>query len=299
MRRRRPVPGRGRPRGDAPSREHARQGLLRGARRDDRAPPRRARGGDRAPRAVTRLGRGERRSRSSRAPRPAARRGRRGHRGRPPRERGRGARRRGVVADHARGEGRPVADQRNAVHDRHGVPRARPRPAAGACRGRGVRDVGGGAPGDADELPPGDPRGAAACRPAAQCGDAARAARRLGDRRVAPVVRQGAGRVLVALRATGARGQPRPPRPRRADGRCRAERGDRQPARPPGGGAHRLERQLPRPADRDRARLHRDRMRGAREHQRAADGAAREPEPVGRPAARSWSRARRGSTRAS
>ena len=220
-------------------------------------------------------------------------------RGRPPRERGRGARRRGVVADHARGEGRPVADQRNAVHDRHGVPRARPRPAAGACRGRGVRDVGGGAPGDADELPPGDPRGAAACRTAAQCGDAASAARRLGDRRVAPVVRQGAGRVLAALRATGARRQPRPPRPRRADGRCRAERGDRQPARSSGGGAHCLERQLPRPADRDRARLHRDRVRGAREHQRAADGAAREPEPVGRPAARSWSRARRGSTRAS
>ena len=32
-------------------------------------------------------------------------------------------------------------------------------------------------------------------------------------------------------------------------------------------------------------RLHRDRVRGAREHQRAADGAARQPEPVGRPAA--------------
>ena len=49
------------------------KGFSGSARRDDRAPPRRARVGDRAPRAVTRLGRGERRSRSSRAPRPAAR----------------------------------------------------------------------------------------------------------------------------------------------------------------------------------------------------------------------------------
>ena len=42
------------------------------------------------------------------------------------------------------------------------------------------------------------------------------AARRLGDHRVAPLVRQGAGRLLAALRAAGARRLPRPARLRRA-----------------------------------------------------------------------------------
>ena len=46
------------------------------------------------------------------------------------------------------------------------------------------------------------------------------------------------------------------------------------------GGADRLGRQLPRPAGRDRARLPRDRGRRAREHQRAAHRAARQPAPV-------------------
>ena len=115
--------------------------------------------------------------------------------------------------------------------------------------------------------------------------DAPRAARRLGDRRVASLVRQGAGRLLAALRAAGARREPRSPRLRRAHRRGRAQRRHRQPARPPRGRADRLERQLPRPAGRDRARLPRDRVRRAREHQRAPDRAARQPEPLRRPAA--------------
>ena len=56
-------------------------------------------------------------------------------------------------------------------------------------------------------------------------------ARRLGDHRGAPLVRQGAGRVLAALRAAGARRGARPARLRRLHRLDRAERGDRQPAR--------------------------------------------------------------------
>ena len=49
--------------------------------------------------------------------------------------------------------------------------------------------------------------------------------------RVAPVVRQGAGRLLAPLRAAGARRLPRPARLRRVHGHDRAELCDRQPAR--------------------------------------------------------------------
>ena len=59
---------------------------------------------------------------------------------------------------------------------------------------------------------PGDPRGAAAARAGRLGGERAPAARGLGDHRVAPLVRQGAGRLLAALRAAGARREPRPAR---------------------------------------------------------------------------------------
>ncbi len=64
----------------------------------------------------------------------------------------------------------------------------------------------------------------------------AAAARGLGDHRVAPLVRQGAGRVLAPLRAAGARRLPRPARLRRVHGRHRAERRDGQSARARRGG---------------------------------------------------------------
>ena len=83
-------------------------------------------------------------------------------------------------------------------------------------------------------------------------------ARGLGDHRVPPLVRQGAGRLLAALRAAGARGEPRPARLRRGDRRGRAERGDRQPARARRRRPRRLERELPRAAARLRARRPRD-----------------------------------------
>ena len=51
------------------------------------------------------------------------------------------------------------------------------------------------------------------------------------DHRVAPVVRQGAGRVLAALRAAGARRRARPARLRRLHGVGASQRGDGQPAR--------------------------------------------------------------------
>ena len=52
---------------------------------------------------------------------------------------------------------------------------------------------------------PADARAAAAARAAGLGGERARAARGLGDQRVAPLVRQGAGRLLAPLRAAGAR----------------------------------------------------------------------------------------------
>ena len=64
----------------------------------------------------------------------------------------------------------------------------------------------------------------------------------------------------------------------------RAERGDRQSARARRRRGARLERELPRPAARVRARRARDGGVGAREHLRAPHRAAREPEPLRRPA---------------
>src|SRR4029453_5305205 len=81
------------------------------------------------------------------------------------------------------------------------------------------------------ELPGGDPQDAAARRSARRGGEHLEAPRGVGDHRVAPLVRQGAGRVLAALRAAGARGMPRSARLRGGDRERRAERRDRQPAR--------------------------------------------------------------------
>ena len=142
-----------------------------------------------------------------------------------------------------------------------------------------------GAPGLGEQLPPADPRAPPAARAAGLGRERARAARGLGDQRVAPLVRQGAGRLLAALRAAGARRDARPARLRRLHGLGRDERGDRQPARPRRGRPARLERELPRPAGRVRARRARDGGRRAREHLRAARRAARQPEPLRRAAA--------------
>ena len=119
-----------------------------------------------------------------------------------------GARRGRARADRARGEGRSLADQRDAVHDRDGLARARPGASARTCRGRRLRDDPRGPPGNADELPSGDPRGTPPSGPGAERRRPARAPRGLGDRRVAQVVRQGAGRVLAPLRTAGARREP-------------------------------------------------------------------------------------------
>ena len=131
---------------------------------------------------------------------------------------------------------------------------------------------------------PADPGAAAAPGPVRLGGERAPAARGLGDQRVAPLVRPGAGRLLASLRAAGARRLARPARLRAPDGRRRAERRHRQPARARRRRDARLERQLPRPAARAGAGRAGDGRRRAREHRRAARRAARQPEPLGRPA---------------
>ena len=213
------------------------------------------------------------------------------------RRRGR-ARRRRARADPAGGEGGAVADQRDAVHGRDGGARARPRASACPDRGPRLRALARGAAGLADELPSGDPPGTTVARAGRLGRERAAPARRLRDHRVAPLVRQGAGRLLAALRASGARCQPRPARQRRDDGRGRAQRRDRQPARPRRRGDGRLERELPRTTARVRARHARDGRRRAGEHLRAAGRTARQPVALGGTARRS-SPARAASTRAS
>ena len=181
----------------------------------------------------------------------------------------------------ARREGGALADQRDAVHGRDGGARARPGAAARAHRGSRVRALARGAAGLAHELPSRDPRGAPAARAARLGSEPDQPARGLGDHRVAPLVRPRPGRLLAPLRAAGARRQPRPDRPRRGDGLGRAECRDGQPARPRRRGSRRLERQLPRPAARVRARPARARGRGARVDLGATDRAARQSVAVG------------------
>ena len=122
-----------------------------------------------------------------------------------------------------------------------------------------VRAVARGAAGLADELSSHDPCGAAAARAgrvrrerAARCSRGRRSSSRIaGATRCRTPTRCAARRRCTARAATSST--------RRANGRGRAQRGDRQPARAPRRGADRLERQLPRTADRVRARRARDR----------------------------------------
>ena len=175
-------------------------------------------------------------------------------------------------------EGRTVAHQRHPVHGGDGLTRDRARPQALACCGHRLRDVARGAARVAHELHGRDSRGAPASWPAGVGRQRSAAARGLGDHRVTPMVRQGAGRLLAALRASGAWRQPRSARLRRVDRRDRDQCGHGQSARPHRARRDRLERQLPRPAHSVRARLPGDRGRRAREHLRAACGAHGEPD---------------------
>ena len=124
----------------------------------------------------------------------------------------------------------------------------------------------------------GDRRSSSAPGSAAPARASWRAPRRLRDRRSHRYCDEGPGRLLAALRAAGARRQPRPPRAtsRRTVGssstppptiRWSSSQEERD----------RLERQLPRPAGRVRARRARDRRGRAGEHQRAPHRAARQP----------------------
>ena len=90
------------------------------------------------------------------------------------------------------------------------------------------------------------------------------------------VVRSGPGRVLASLRGTGPRRRAGPHRARRAHRIGRAQRRDRQPARLSRGRRRALERQLPRPARRLRARRSGARGQRAGEHLGAEDRTARQ-----------------------
>ena len=131
----------------------------------------------------------------------------------------RGARARRARAGAPRREGRAVADQRHAVHGGAGRARARSRAAARARRRLRVRALARGAAGLAQLVHPAGARAAPAARPGGVGAQRDAAARGLGDHRVAPLVRQGAGRLLAALRAAGARRVARPARLRRVHGR--------------------------------------------------------------------------------
>ena len=284
MRRRGSVPARDRPGRDAPAREHARQGLLGRAPRDRRAAarvpePRRHPG-----RPEPRLGRRLRRPRAARPPRAAA--GRRG----PGDDRRRGAA--GAEALAARGSSRSSCRRRRASRSSTGrsswPPPGRSRSSAGGgsrrrrtsparsrsrrCRARARASC---------------PRSTSCARSGASGtsaanilrlleGSAILEAHRWCDKvqdayslRCAPQV-HGASRDLLAYaEATVDR---------------RAERGHRQPARLRRARRARLERQLPRPAARLRARRHGDGARRARVHLRAPRRAAHEPVALGRPA---------------
>ena len=147
-----------------------------------------------------------------------------------------------------------------------------------------VRAVGRGPAGLARELSAGGARSAPAAGPGRRGRQRPPTARRVGGHRGAPLVRQGAGRVLAALRATGARCEPRHSRVRRAHDRDRAERCDRQPARHRRARRAHVERELPRPAARVRARRARHGARRVRVHLRAAHRASRESVALRRPA---------------
>ena len=198
-----------------------------------------------------------------------------------------GARARRARTGDPRGQGGPLARERNSVHGRIRSARADARAAVGEGGRHRLLSFAGGAPGLALELPAPGARVAPAARAAELGSERAVADRGLGNQRVSSLVRQGAGRLLAPVRAAGARRVPRPARLRRLHGLGRAERGHRQPPRARRGRPPGLERQLPRPARRVRARRAGHGGGRVREHLRAPRRTARQPEPVGRPARRS------------
>src|SRR5438477_545374 len=154
-----------------------------------------------------------------------------------------------LLRSHACGVGEPYADE---------IVRAamllRANTLAKGNSGSRVRAVARGAPGLSHLVPAADPCAAAAPRAGRRGSERAAAARGLRDHRVAPLVRQGSGCVLASLRPTGARRVAGSPRLRRLHGLRRAERCNGQPARARRRRHARLERELPRPAARVRAR---------------------------------------------
>ena len=106
-------------------------------------------------------------------------------------------------------------------------------------------------------------------------------ARRQRHRRVAQGLRQGAGPLLAALHAAGARRHARRARLRaRACSRARRRRPPTTRSSSPTTERDDLGRQLPRPAGGAGARLRRHRRRRAGQHRRAAHRAAGQPAPV-------------------
>ena len=172
----------------------------------------------------------------------------------------------GLDAGRAGGQGGTGPDQRHRRHARHaGDGDRRPAPAAAHRRRRG-RDVGGGPARHRPGLRPraaGDPPapGAGGVR-----GEPDPGAGGLRGGRLAPRagLQPGAGRLLAALLAAGARRRPRHRGARRHRGGARAGLGRRQPGRAHRGGAGGVQRQLPRRPGGLRAGLPGDRGRRRR-----------------------------------
>ncbi len=175
-------------------------------------------------------------------------------------------------------QGRSLADQRDPVHDGTGRACARASPTAGAGRGLRVRALARSAAGIAELVPASGARAASAPRPGRFGAQRDAPARGVRDHRVAPLVRQGAGRVLAAVRPAGARRLTRPARLCRLHDLDGAELRYRQSARAHRRRAARLGRQLPRPAAGVRSRRARDGGLGAGEHLRAPARTARQPQ---------------------
>ena len=271
---RRAVPGRDRARGDAAAREHARQGLLRRARRDGRAaarvpePRRRSRtcrAAARSARAAT-----SRRSRTSRC-RSSAR-ARRWFDGERARRAARRSQRRASSRSGSQAkEGLSLVNgtQFMAAFGALGLVRARRlAKAADIACALSLEAL----QGSRDELPAADPRAAAAARPGGL--GAANVLRLLEGSAINEAHRwcdqvQDAYSLRCAPQVHGA--APRPARLRRATpSSVELNAATDNPLVLRRGRAARLERQLPRPAGRVRARRAGDGGRRAREHLRAA-----------------------------
>ena len=227
-------------------------------------------------RAEPRLGRRQRRPRAARASRAAAgRRGRGLGRGRAAARR-RGARAAGLEPVRLRAkEGLSLVNGTQFMAA-FGALGARPRAAARAGRGPRLRAVARGAPGLADELPAADPRAAAAARArrtrrrtCSGCSRARRSSSRTaGAARCRTPTRCAARRRCTARRATCSTTST-------ATVAVELNAATDNPLVLVDDGDARLERELPRPAARVRARRARDGGRRAGEHLRAARRAAR------------------------